>query len=92
MCRVIAWAVITDQDKNASNIIPYICRRLKANIPNGMAHTIDEQPHTVYSAWFSSQIMTRDEMRQAVFEYIDIDYNRKRRHSAIDYVSPFNFE
>ena len=56
MCRVIAWAVITDQDKNASNIIPYICRRLKANIPNGMAHTIDEQPHTVYSAWFSSQI------------------------------------
>ena len=37
-------------------------------------------------------IMTRDEMRQAIFEYIDVDYNRKRRHSAIDYVSPFNFE
>ena len=37
-------------------------------------------------------IMTRDEMRQAIFEYIDVDYNRERRHSAIDYVSPFNFE
>ena len=37
-------------------------------------------------------IMTRNEMRQAVFEYIDIDYNRKRRHSAIGYKSPFNFE
>ncbi|GGI82500.1 hypothetical protein GCM10007966_08880 [Legionella impletisoli] len=37
-------------------------------------------------------IMTRAEMRQAVFEYIDIDYNRKRRHSAIGYTSPFNFE
>jgi transposase InsO family protein len=31
-------------------------------------------------------------MRQAVFEYIDVDYNRKRRHSAIGYTSPFNFE
>ena len=37
-------------------------------------------------------VMTRAEMRQTVFEYIDIDYNRKRRHSAIGYTSPFNFE
>lgn len=37
-------------------------------------------------------VMTRVEMRQAVFEYIDVDYNRKRRHSAIGYTSPFNFE
>ena len=37
-------------------------------------------------------VMTRDRMRQAVFEYIDVDYNRKRRHSSIGYISPFNFE
>ncbi len=37
-------------------------------------------------------VMTRAEMRQAVFESIDVDYNRKRRHSAIGYTSPFNFE
>ena len=37
-------------------------------------------------------VMTRAEIRQTVFEYIDIDYNRKRRHSAIGYTSPFNFE
>lgn len=37
-------------------------------------------------------VMTRKVMRQAVFEYIDVDYNRKRRHSAIGYESPFNFE
>lgn len=37
-------------------------------------------------------VMTRAKMRQAVFEYIDVDYNRKRRHSAIGYTSPFNFE
>ncbi len=37
-------------------------------------------------------VMTRAKMRQAVFEYIDVDYNRKRRDSAIGYTSPFNFE
>ena len=37
-------------------------------------------------------IMNHDEMRTAVFEYIEVDYNRTRRHSANGYVSPFNFE
>lgn len=35
---------------------------------------------------------TRDEMRQAVFEYIEVDYNRTRRHSANGYISPHAFE
>ncbi|EHU4838223.1 IS3 family transposase [Vibrio parahaemolyticus] len=37
-------------------------------------------------------IMTRDEMRQTVFEYIEVDYNRTRRHSTLGYISPVNFE
>lgn len=37
-------------------------------------------------------IMTRDQMRQTVFEYIEVDYNRQRRHSALGYVSPEYFE
>ncbi len=37
-------------------------------------------------------LMTRTQMRQAVFEYIDVDYNRTRRHSALGYLSPENFE
>ena len=37
-------------------------------------------------------IMTRDEMRQTIFEYIEVDYNRTRRHSALGYLSPVNFE
>ena len=37
-------------------------------------------------------IMTRDEMRQTLFEYIEVDYNRTRRHSALGYLSPVNFE
>jgi putative transposase len=35
---------------------------------------------------------TREEARVAVFEYIEVFYNRKRRHSAIGYVSPNEFE
>ena len=31
---------------------------------------------------------TREAMRQTVFEYIEIDYNRTRRHSANGYLSP----
>jgi transposase InsO family protein len=31
---------------------------------------------------------TRDQMRQTVFEYIEVDYNRSRRHSANGYISP----
>ncbi len=35
---------------------------------------------------------SREKMRQAVFEYIEVDYNRNRRHSAIGYTSPMAFE
>ena len=37
-------------------------------------------------------IMTRETMRQSVFEYIEVDYNRTRRHSALGYLSPEEFE
>lgn len=36
--------------------------------------------------------LTRAAARQAVFEYIEVFYNRIRRHSALDYVSPAEFE
>jgi len=37
-------------------------------------------------------LMNREQMRQAVFEYIEVDYNRLRRHSALGYMSPENYE
>lgn len=37
-------------------------------------------------------LKNRAEMREIVFEYIEVDYNRKRRHSAIGYVSPAMYE
>jgi transposase InsO family protein len=35
---------------------------------------------------------TRESMRHQVFEYIELDYNRQRRHSAIGFMSPEAFE
>lgn len=35
---------------------------------------------------------TRDEARRAIFRYIETWYNRERRHSTLDYVSPATYE
>jgi transposase InsO family protein len=35
---------------------------------------------------------TRAEARQSIFEFIEVFYNRQRRHSAIGYMSPEKFE
>jgi len=41
---------------------------------------------------YDEPLRTRKEMRQAIFEYIEVDYNLARRHSAIGYLSPTQFE
>lgn len=38
------------------------------------------------------RFQTREVMRQTVFEYIEVDYNRNRRHSANGSISPMAFE
>jgi len=35
---------------------------------------------------------TREEAKREIFEYIEMYYNRKRTHSALAYMSPFDFE
>jgi transposase InsO family protein len=34
----------------------------------------------------------RAEARQAIFEYLEVFYNRQRRHSALGYLSPAQYE
>jgi putative transposase len=41
---------------------------------------------------YGETLTTRDKMRQQIFEYIEIYYNRVRRHSANGWVSPVQFE
>ncbi|MTV47226.1 IS3 family transposase, partial [Streptococcus pneumoniae] len=35
---------------------------------------------------------TIEEARMGIFEYIEVFYNRKRRHSALGHVSPVEYE
>lgn len=52
------------------------------------------------SFWSSLQIEllnrqrwnTRVELANAIFEYIEVFYNRKRRHSGLGYLTPIEFE
>jgi transposase InsO family protein len=37
-------------------------------------------------------IMDRETMRQTIFEYIEVDYNKNRRHSSLGYLSPEKYE
>ncbi len=41
---------------------------------------------------YTTQFKNREEARQAIFEYIEIFYNRIRIHSANDYLSPAEYE
>ncbi len=41
---------------------------------------------------YRTSFTTRDQARIALFEWIAIWYNRKRRHSALGYISPEQFE
>lgn len=38
------------------------------------------------------RFQTREQLKQTIFEYIEVDYNRTRRHSAIGHISPMAFE
>jgi putative transposase len=40
---------------------------------------------------YRSSYSTHKELRQIVFEYIEVWYNRKRKHSALDYKSPVEY-
>jgi len=41
---------------------------------------------------YQVQWQTRAEARTAIFEYLELFYNRRRRHSSLGYLSPVEFE
>ena len=41
---------------------------------------------------YRENFKTREEAKQKLFEYIEVFYNRKRRHSSLGYLSPLDFE
>lgn len=41
---------------------------------------------------YRERYQTRDEAMKSLFEYIEVFYNRQRRHSTLGYLSPLQFE
>jgi putative transposase len=41
---------------------------------------------------YSRRFATRAEAREAIFDFVEVFYNRRRRHSTLGYVSPVEFE
>lgn len=41
---------------------------------------------------YVTRFKTREAAKQSLFEYIEVFYNRKRRHSALGYVCPAEYE
>jgi putative transposase len=75
------------------------CR--EAGIALSMGSTGDAYDNALAESFFASletelldrtSFRTRADARLAVFDYIETFYNRQRRHSALDYLSPADFE
>jgi putative transposase len=48
---------------------------------------------TLKEECFSLEIFrTRKEAETVIFEYIEVFYNRKRKHSSLGYLSPVDYE
>ena len=47
---------------------------------------------TLKSECVAHQFATHALARTAIFEYIEVWYNRQRLHSTLGYLSPFEFE
>ncbi|MCP4322613.1 MAG: IS3 family transposase, partial [Alteromonadales bacterium] len=41
---------------------------------------------------YHKEYQTRDEAKQSIFKYIELFYNRCRKHSTIEYRSPLQYE
>jgi putative transposase len=75
------------------------CR--EAGIAQSMGSTGDAYDNAMAESFFASletelldrtSFRTRADARLAVFDYIEVFYNRQRRHSAVGHLSPVEFE
>jgi len=49
--------------------------------------------HTLKTEWvYFENYRSREQAKQSIFEYVEVFYNRQRRHSTLAYLSPAKFE
>ena len=90
----------TDQGRQYSSTA-YVEMLKKQGMVQSMSRRGNCYDNAVAESFFSSLknelvnhsfFKTRDEARTAVFEYIEVFYNRQRRHQSLDYISPVDYE
>jgi putative transposase len=100
-CRAQAGLIHhTDQGRQYSSTA-YVEMLKKHGLVQSMSRRGNCYDNAVAESFFSSlknelvhhcSFKTREEARTAVFEYIEVFYNRQRRHQSLDYVSPVDYE
>jgi transposase InsO family protein len=90
----------TDQGRQYSSTA-YVEMLKKHGMVQSMSRRGNCYDNAVAESFFSSlknelvnhcSFKTREEDRTAVFEYIEVFYNRQRRHQSLDYFSPVDYE
>ena len=57
---------------------------------NAVAESFFHTLKTEFINW--EKFKTRIEAKSSVFSFIEVFYNRTRRHSYLEYLSPYNYE
>ena len=79
----------------------YLARLAELGMVVSMSRTGDCYDNAAMESFFSTlkgecvercSFQTRQEARQTIFEYIECFYNRVRRHSTLNYLSPMAYE
>jgi transposase InsO family protein len=94
--------VIVHSDQGSTYASGDYQRQLKANqLVCSMARKGECLDNAVAESFFGSlknelvyheDYRTRSEARQSIFEYIEVFYNRKRRHAYLNYLTPVAYE
>ncbi len=84
-----------------STATSYLARLAELSIVVSMSRTGDCYDHAARESFFRTlkgecierqRLQTREEARQTIFEYIECFYNRVRRHSTLNSLSPVAYE
>jgi len=100
--RTVEQAVIVHSDQGSTYASADYQRLLKKNgmLPS-MSRKGECYDNAVAESFFGTlktelvddeDYRTREQAKQSLFEYIEVFYNRQRRHSYLGYVSPNEYE
>src|SRR5215207_10213684 len=88
--RSTSWPWRSDQDRGRRFNLPRVGSTQQSPLDNAVAES--------FFATLECELLdrypwpTRTGLRTAIFDFIEVFYNRQRRHSTLDYATPVNYE